>query len=119
MAELKVALGNIEEASKDIDNLELQLDSLTSTDSSVYASFYKAKALILKSKGYIVDFYKTGLQYLAYAQMETVDKQERAALAFDLALAALVGDEVYNFGDLVCIPIYVLYHKILLRFFTD
>lgn len=102
IAELKVILGNIEEASKDLDKLESQLDSLNSTDSSVYASFYKAKSLLLKNKGYIVDFYKTGLQYLAYAQMETVDKEERAALAFDLSLAALVGDEVYNFGDLVC-----------------
>lgn len=105
IAELKVLSGDVEEGSKDLEAIESNLDSLHSNDSSVYASFYKAKSLMYKAKTQINEFYKAGLQYLSYAQMENVDKEERAALAFDLGIAALVGEDIFNFGELVCIKI--------------
>jgi 26S proteasome regulatory subunit N9 len=47
------------------------------------------------------EFYRNGLQYLAYAKVESVDKEEKALLAYDLSLAALVGEEIFNFGELI------------------
>lgn len=103
IAELKISFGNVEDGSKDLETIESNLEVLHSSDSSVYASFYKAKSLMHKAKTQINEFYKSGLQYLSYAQMENVDKDERAALAFDLGIAALVGEDIFNFGELVCI----------------
>lgn len=47
------------------------------------------------------EFYKVALQYVAYTPLDTLPKQEVVGLAFDLGIAALLGENIFNFGDLV------------------
>jgi hypothetical protein len=49
-----------------------------------------------------VNFYNYALLYVGYTQLDTVPKEKLLGLAFDLGVAALVGDTIFNFGDLVC-----------------
>lgn len=39
--------------------------------------------------------------YLSYCKLETISQEEQASLAYNLCIAALVGENVYGFGDLV------------------
>jgi 26S proteasome regulatory subunit N9 len=50
-------------------------------------------------------FYRAALLYLAYISQESLPRELRLALAVDVSLAALLGDDVYNFGELLLHPI--------------
>lgn len=39
--------------------------------------------------------------YLAYTPLETIPQAERYVLATDISLAALTGEGVFNFGEVV------------------
>lgn len=92
---------DLDKAVADLDNIEKDLKASHAADSNVFAAFYKAKILFHKIKTQPQEFYQAGLQYLAYAQIDKVDREERSSLAFDLGLAALVAEDIYNFGELV------------------
>lgn len=50
-------------------------------------------------------FYKSALMFLAYTPLESMPTRERVALATDMALAAMSGKNVYNFGEVLSAPI--------------
>ncbi len=54
-----------------------------------------------------IDFYNNALKYLAYVQLDTLPTSQQLELAFDLGIAALIGDSIYNFGELVCLLNYI------------
>ena len=47
------------------------------------------------------EFYKNSLMYLVYTPLEGIPSSEQQSLAFDMGIAALVSNEIYNFGELV------------------
>lgn len=51
------------------------------------------------------DFYRAVLLYLAYTPVEDFSPEEKYVLATDMAIAAVVGDMVYNFGEVIATPI--------------
>lgn len=50
-------------------------------------------------------YYRTALLFLACIDLETLELRERRARAYDLSVAALVSDQIYNFGELLLHPI--------------
>jgi hypothetical protein len=54
-----------------------------------------------------VHFYQYALLYVGYTQLDTVPQGVLLGLAFDLGVAALVGDTIFNFGDLVWFVLHV------------
>ena len=57
--------------------------------------------LSLQLKDAPQEFYRSGLQYLAFTSIATIPQEERVSLAFDMSIAALIGEDIYNFGELV------------------
>jgi len=74
-------------------------------DSSVNSAYYRVSALLQKTLGEAGEFYTCSLLYLAYTPLDTLTSEERQALAFDLGLAALVAEKLYQFGELLLHPI--------------
>jgi 26S proteasome regulatory subunit N9 len=83
----------------------LQELSSTSTESevaTVHSAYYKTAMQLYKTIGPAEEFYKMAIQYLHYTPIiEIGTKDEVQALARDLCLAALVGENVYNLGTVV------------------
>ena len=50
-------------------------------------------------------YYKNALLYLACVQLDELSQAERAERAHDLALCALLGETIYNFGELLMHPV--------------
>lgn len=50
-------------------------------------------------------YYRTTLLYLACVELEDLSLEERQRIAYDLSIAALVSDTIYNFGELLLHPI--------------
>lgn len=58
-----------------------------------------------KSKAEYAQYYRNSLLYLACVKLEDLSKEERISRAHDLGIAALLGDTIYNFGELLLHPI--------------
>lgn len=96
---------NREEVKQLLESIQGQLEGATGVDTSVYANYYKAQAFYHKLGGLSAEFYRNALLYLSYTSLESLSEQERLQMAFDLGISALVGEDIYSFGDLLAHPI--------------
>lgn len=67
----------------------------------VHSAFYKSAAEYHKVVGTAADFFKNALQFLAYTPAESLEPTLQSQWAFDIGIAALVGVDVYNFGEVL------------------
>ncbi|KAF5176845.1 26S proteasome non-ATPase regulatory subunit 13-like protein [Thalictrum thalictroides] len=88
-----------------LDDGKTTLDSMTDIDPSVYASYHWVSSQYHKSRQEFSEFYKSALLYLAYTSVQSLSEPFKLDLAFDLSLSALLGDNIYNFGELLSHPI--------------
>ncbi|OAR05984.1 hypothetical protein LLEC1_01303 [Akanthomyces lecanii] len=89
VAQVKLSLGELDEAKKDLDTAERILDSLDSVE----------------RKMDFANYYRTALLYLACIDLSTMSEDERHRRAYYLSVAALVSSSIYNFGELLLHPI--------------
>ncbi|XP_076925052.1 26S proteasome non-ATPase regulatory subunit 13 homolog B-like [Bidens hawaiensis] len=106
--------GDPKECKKLLEDGKSTLDSMTDIDPSVYANYYWVSSQYHKSRQEFAEFYKTALLYLAYISVESLSDSFKLDLAFDLSLSALLGENVYNFGELLAHPILSITIKSLL-----
>lgn len=90
-----------DECKKKISAARDLVDSSADMSSVVHSAFYKAAAEYHKVVGTAADFFKNALQFLAYTATENVPAAEQSQWAFDIGIAALVGTDVYNFGEVL------------------
>ncbi|CCH60668.1 hypothetical protein TBLA_0D01600 [Henningerozyma blattae CBS 6284] len=93
-----------------LDELEQVLDKQDTTPLRVTNAFYSVNADYYKRKNDFNTFYYTSLLYLSSLppneqEITDVNINERKELAYDLSVAALLGDRIYNFGELLQHPI--------------
>ncbi|KAG2676759.1 hypothetical protein I3760_12G067100 [Carya illinoinensis] len=105
IATFKLEQGNQKECKKLLEDGKIALDSMTDIDPSVYASHYWVSSQYHKCRKEFAEFYKSALLYLAYTSVESLSESFKLDLAFDLSLSALLGDNIYNFGELLAHPI--------------
>ncbi|KAG6521413.1 26S proteasome non-ATPase regulatory subunit 13 homolog B-like [Zingiber officinale] len=105
IAALNLEKGNQKECKKLIDEGKSTLDNMTDVDPSVHASYYWISSQYHKSQKEFAEFYKSALLYLAYTSVESLSASFKLDLSFDLSLSALLGDNIYNFGELLAHPI--------------
>lgn len=100
-------IGNIRLKNKDFDNVKTvieesqsildELDGVT----SVHSRFYELTSNYHKLLGNHADYYKEALRFLGCVQLSDIPSGEQAERAFNLGLAAILGEGVYNFGELL------------------
>ncbi|XP_073001019.1 26S proteasome non-ATPase regulatory subunit 13 homolog B-like [Typha latifolia] len=105
IAAFNLEKGNQKECKKLLDEGKTTLDGMTDVDPSVHASYYWISSQYYKSRQDFAEFYKSALLYLAYTTVDSISESFKLDLAFDLSLAALLGDNIYNFGELLAHPI--------------
>lgn len=101
LARVKLQLGFTDEASKIIDQSQEKIEKLNiSVDNRVNASFYRVKAQLMKRKGDYTSFYFNSLLFLAC--IPNVEKLPNKELIIqDIAISGLLGDKIYNFGEII------------------
>ncbi|KAJ5564475.1 26S proteasome regulatory subunit rpn9 [Penicillium tannophilum] len=105
VANAKLRLPDLDGAQKDLASCQKVLDSFDSVETVVHASFYKVNADYYHHKEEFASFYKNALLYLACIDLEELPETERVSRAYNLSVAALVSDSIYNFGELLLHPI--------------
>lgn len=74
---------------------------LQSAETVVHSAYYRLASEYYKAVGPPDAFYRSALMFLAYTPLESIPADERYALATDISLAALTGEGVFNFGEVV------------------
>lgn len=100
-AHFQLMLGQADQVKKVIDSSEKILDGFDSVETAISASFYRVSAEYFKAEADYVHYYKNALLFLACVNLDDMPTSERMERAYDLAMAALLGDSIYNFGELV------------------
>jgi 26S proteasome regulatory subunit N9 len=101
----QLALDRVDAARANMDAIEGALARRPVADPIVRAGFFHCQAQLLKRLGRQADFYRATLTYLSYVQLDSLRPAVREATAAEILVAALVGDDTYNFGDLIQHPI--------------
>ncbi|TGO50677.1 hypothetical protein BCON_0178g00030 [Botryotinia convoluta] len=105
VATVKLELQDQDGTRKDLDKSEKILDGFDSVETIVHAAFYRVNAEYYQSKLEFASYYKNALLYLACIDLNDLTPSERKSRAYDLSIAALVSDTIYNFGELLLHPI--------------
>ncbi|KAJ5898774.1 26S proteasome regulatory subunit rpn9 [Penicillium taxi] len=105
VANVKLRLPDLDGTQKDLAACQRILDSFDSVETAVHASFYKVNADYYHAKEEFASFYKNALLYLACIDLEELSETERVSRAYNLSVAALVSDSIYNFGELLLHPL--------------
>ena len=105
IAYAQLLLGDLPATKKSLDECEALLAEQDTVEPVVNAGFYGVAGDYHKVKADYGPYYKNALLYLACVDMSTeMSAEERKSRAHDLCIAALLGDTIYNFGELVSAP---------------
>lgn len=97
-------LNNQEQAKKIIEEVETMLDNADGV-TTVHGRFYLLASRLYRLQGKHAEYYRTALRYLGCIDLNTLSRQEQEQHAFFLGLAALLGEGVYNLGELLAHPV--------------
>ncbi|KAL0274678.1 UNVERIFIED_CONTAM: hypothetical protein PYX00_002748 [Menopon gallinae] len=86
---------------EDVEKLLDEIDGVT----TVHGRYYLLAAQYYKLQAKHADYYRTALRYLGCVELSTLSNKEQTQHAFYLGLAALLGETVYNLGELLTHPI--------------
>ncbi|PKI83259.1 26S proteasome regulatory subunit [Malassezia vespertilionis] len=106
-AHFQLLLGNVAETKEAMEECAKILDKVSSVDPLVNASFYRVSGNYYKSKAEYADYYRNFLLFLACINVDAeMSVAEQVQSAHDLGISALLGDTIYNFGELLLHPIF-------------
>ncbi|XP_076618608.1 regulatory particle non-ATPase 9 [Colletes latitarsis] len=97
-------LNNQEQTKKIIEEIEAMLDNADGI-TTVHGRFYLLASRLYRLQGKHAEYYRTALRYLGCIDLNSLSKQEQEQHAFFLGLAALLGEGVYNLGELLAHPV--------------
>jgi len=84
-----------------IKKVSTELEKLNDVDALVYSLLYKVSALYHKSREEYEEFYRKGLQFLAYTPEKNFTEEEKLHWSIEMGKAVLLGKNIYNFGELL------------------
>lgn len=106
IARVNLALNNKPAAKVLLDKAATVVDRHEALDPVINAAYYDVKADYFKANTDFTAYYRTALLYLACINVDTdLTPLARQQRAYDLSIAAILGDRIYNFGELLLHPI--------------
>ncbi|KAK5060986.1 hypothetical protein LTR84_007527 [Exophiala bonariae] len=105
LASVYLRLDQASKAKEQLDKAQKILDQFDFVENVVHAAFYRVNADYFQAKGDYTAYYRNSLLYLACIEESELSPIEQQHRAYDLAIAALVSDSIYNFGELLLHPI--------------
>ncbi|XP_066439242.1 26S proteasome non-ATPase regulatory subunit 13 [Eleutherodactylus coqui] len=101
---LKLNIGDLQATKETIEGVEEMLGGLAGV-TSVHSRFYDLSSKYYQTIGNHASYYKDALRFLGCTELKDLPVSEHQDRAFTLGLAGLLGDGVYNFGELLMHPV--------------
>lgn len=111
LAQIKIGFhnltaGKLEDTLQIIRDVNKKMERLNDLDPLVYSGFYLLSANYHAQKNNYEEFYKNGLQYLAYTPENKIKPEQKISISTEMALAVLVSKKIYNFSELLEQPVF-------------
>lgn len=101
----KLSSGQLDTIPALLEEVEELLDSLDGV-TIAHAPFYDLSSQYYMLKANHASYYRNALRYLGCKDINVdIPVEEQLQMAFNLSLAALLGEDVYNFGELLAHPV--------------
>ena len=100
MGLIQLKQSNLDDVKKLIKEAQALLDSLDGV-TTVHGRFYDLSSNYSKVIGSYNEYYRDALRFLGCMDITQLQESELQQRAFNLSLAALLGSDVYNFGELL------------------
>ncbi|KAJ2706311.1 26S proteasome regulatory subunit [Coemansia sp. IMI 203386] len=100
-AHFKLLLNDLDTTRETLEKCQSMIESFAHVDPVIHASFYRVCADYYKAKASFGQYYKNALLLLACIDVQQLGAEDRVQRAYDLSIAALLSDGIYNFGDLL------------------
>uniref|UniRef100_A0A669R1L1 26S proteasome non-ATPase regulatory subunit 13 n=1 Tax=Phasianus colchicus TaxID=9054 RepID=A0A669R1L1_PHACC len=101
---LKLNVGDLQVTKETIEEVEEMLNNLPGV-TSVHSRFYDLSSKYYQTIGNHASYYKDALRFLGCIDVKDLPVSEQQERAFTLGLAGLLGEGVYNFGELLMHPV--------------
>lgn len=106
LARKRTEAKEFEEAKQLIEKGKQTIDNATGImEPSIHSHYYLAAMEYYKTAGPAANYFTNSLLYLTYTPLNTIPIPKQVLLAADLSRAALIGENIYNFGELLEQPI--------------
>lgn len=105
VAQEQLEMGQVQECKATVGEARAELEQLADVDPSVSAAVYYVSSLYYKVKKDYAEFYRSSMMYLAFISSDSLAYDFKLPLAVDVGLAALLGEGIYNFAQLLMHPI--------------
>jgi 26S proteasome regulatory subunit N9 len=97
-------LNDLDGTKKVLEEAETLLNTIDGV-SAVHGRFYELSSNYYRIIGKHAEYYRDALRFLGCTEITDIPVSEQAERAFFLGLAALLGEGVYNFGELLAHPV--------------
>lgn len=103
IARYYLILNDLAKAEAILEHLNPKFESTIDNEfsSKINSAFYLTKCQLYKITENYNLFYLNGLLYLSSIENKTLSIEEQQKLCYDLCISALLGDKIYNFGELL------------------
>lgn len=101
---IKLQQGNMEETKTIVEQARAVLETIDGV-TTVHGRFYELCSNYHKITGSYNDYYRDALRFLGCVDIKTMPVAEQVDKALHLSLAALLGTDIYNFGELLAHPV--------------
>lgn len=92
-------LGQIYDLEDIIKKVKIEFEKRSEIDSAIYSNFYRLSTYFNEKKGDFDSYYYSALQYLAYEK--DISDKEKLDLCFNMCVATLIGEKMFNFAELI------------------
>lgn len=103
-AMMKLKKNDLEGTKVLVTEAQEKLDGIDGV-TTVHSRFYDLSSNYYKLMGNHANYYRDALRYLGCLDVTQIAVAEQKERAFNLGLAALLGDGIYNFGELLAHPL--------------
>lgn len=104
IGQIKLNHGDLEGVKKLLEETDEMIESLDGI-TTVHGRYYQLCSDYHRVKENYALYYRDALRFLGCTELKTIPLEEQKTRAYTLSLAALLGDGVYNFGELLAHPI--------------
>ena len=101
IAEKRLNLGQHHDCLKIISDVRAETEQLSDIDPKVYAMEAEVFAAYYRRKEDFENYYKSGLQFLAYTPASELTVDEHKQWATKMGMAVLLGRHIFNITELV------------------
>jgi hypothetical protein len=100
-AEKRLNLGQHHDCLQILNEVKEQTEPMADVDPKVYASLADIYAQYYRRKEDYENYYKSGMQFLAYTPDQELSNEEKLQWSIKLGMAVLLGKRIFNIAELV------------------